>query len=50
MLEEAKSSTAEEITNLEKNCEGLKNTLSELKVSLYAKFGNNINLEAEEES
>lgn len=49
MLDAAKVNTQKDIEAIEKNCEGHKQILSELKVQLYAKFGNNINLEAEEE-
>ncbi|CAI9716292.1 prefoldin subunit 4-like [Octopus vulgaris] len=48
-LEEDKKKAETTITNLEQECETHKAVLSDLKVQLYAKFGNNINLEAEEE-
>ncbi|NXS10134.1 PFD4 protein, partial [Neodrepanis coruscans] len=48
MLEEAKRSLQEEIEGLESRVESIQGVLSELKVQLYAKFGNNINLEAED--
>lgn len=48
-LEEAKTETESKISDLEQECENHKAILSDLKVQLYAKFGNNINLEAEEE-
>ncbi|XP_064599362.1 prefoldin subunit 4-like [Liolophura sinensis] len=49
MLDAAKVNTQKDIEAIEKHCDGHKQILSELKVQLYAKFGNNINLEAEEE-
>ncbi|XP_068695796.1 prefoldin subunit 4-like [Montipora capricornis] len=48
-LENAKSKLQEEIKTLESQSGEVKTILSDLKVKLYAKFGNNINLEAEEE-
>ncbi|NXA03384.1 PFD4 protein, partial [Sapayoa aenigma] len=48
MLEEAKRSLQEEIEVLESRVESIQRVLSDLKVQLYAKFGNNINLEAED--
>ncbi|NXD65014.1 PFD4 protein, partial [Eolophus roseicapillus] len=48
MLEEAKKSLQEEIDVLESRVESIQRVLSDLKVQLYAKFGNNINLEAED--
>ncbi|NWS71404.1 PFD4 protein, partial [Crotophaga sulcirostris] len=48
MLEEAKTSLQEEIEALESRVESIQRVLSDLKVQLYAKFGNNINLEAED--
>ena len=50
MLEAAKVRLQKDISNLEDKCTQHKELLSQLKVQLYAKFGNNINLEAEEES
>ena len=49
MLEQAKSTVNEEIGNINKKCDEHKQVLSDLKVQLYAKFGNNINLEADDE-
>ena len=49
MLEKAKESTQMEIGNLENLIDEHKKILQALKVELYAKFGNSINLEAEEE-
>ncbi|NXG13746.1 PFD4 protein, partial [Grallaria varia] len=48
MLEEAKRTLQEEIEALESRVESIQRVLSDLKVQLYAKFGNNINLEAED--
>ncbi|NXO02633.1 PFD4 protein, partial [Rhinopomastus cyanomelas] len=48
MLEEAKKSLQEEIDVLESRVESIQRVLSDLKIQLYAKFGNNINLEAED--
>ncbi|XP_077191765.1 prefoldin subunit 4 isoform X2 [Paroedura picta] len=48
MLEEAKKNLKEEIGALESRVESIQRVLSDLKVQLYAKFGNNINLEAED--
>ncbi|XP_041375571.1 prefoldin subunit 4-like [Gigantopelta aegis] len=49
MVEAAKEATQEEIKELEERAESHKTVLSDLKIQLYAKFGNNINLEAEED-
>lgn len=48
-LESAKSKLQEEVKLLESQSGEVKALLGDLKVKLYAKFGNNINLEAEEE-
>ena len=48
-LETAKLKLQEEIKSLESQTGEVKGVLGDLKVKLYAKFGNNINLEAEEE-
>ncbi|XP_063153102.1 prefoldin subunit 4 isoform X1 [Candoia aspera] len=48
MLEEAKKNLQEEIGTLESQVESIQRVLSDLKVQLYAKFGNNINLEADD--
>nr|CAG4645951.1 EOG090X0JBP [Lynceus sp. MCZ IZ 141354] len=48
-LEEAKGKLKGEIHALEVEGERLKGIMSDLKTQLYAKFGSNINLEAEEE-
>lgn len=46
-LDEQKGSVAEEINKLREQQDSIKQTMSDLKVQLYAKFGNNINLEPE---
>lgn len=48
-LESAKSKLQEEVKLLESQSGEVKALLGDLKVKLYAKFGNNINLEVEEE-
>ncbi|XP_034188960.1 prefoldin subunit 4 [Osmia lignaria lignaria] len=48
-LEQLMEKKQAEIDNLESKCRDLKNMMSELKTQLYAKFGNRINLEAEED-
>ncbi|XP_046375237.1 prefoldin subunit 4-like [Haliotis cracherodii] len=49
MIEKAKENTQKAIEELEERAETHKKVLSDLKVQLYAKFGNNINLEAEDD-
>ncbi|XP_062580536.1 prefoldin subunit 4-like [Saccostrea cucullata] len=49
MLEKAKENTQEEMKDLERQCEAIQTLLQDLKVKLYAKFGNNIKLEADDE-
>ena len=49
MLENLKADIEKEIADTEKKCEEHQSILSDLKVKLYAKFGNNINLEADTE-
>lgn len=44
-IEEAKSTTEEELSNLKKEVGEAEAMMSELRVQLYAKFGDNINLE-----
>lgn len=46
-LDEQKGSVAEEINKLREQQDSIKQTMSDLKVQLYAKFGSNINLEPE---
>jgi len=48
-LERAKESLNGEIAVLDGRCVEYKDTLSGLKAQLYAKFGNNINLEADDD-
>ena len=48
-LTENKNSVQAEMAELERRCTDHRQTLSDLKVQLYAKFGNNINLEADED-
>uniref|UniRef100_A0AAX7VF84 Prefoldin subunit 4 n=1 Tax=Astatotilapia calliptera TaxID=8154 RepID=A0AAX7VF84_ASTCA len=48
MLESAKETLEQEVQDLEKQVSAIQQVLSDLKVQLYAKFGNNINLEADE--
>jgi prefoldin subunit 4 len=49
LIEKNKTSVQAEIAKLESQIEVHKGVLSELKVQLYAKFGSNINLEAEDD-
>lgn len=44
-LEKAKTEVQEQLTTLKARADEIQTTLSELKVQLYAKFGDNINLE-----
>ncbi|XP_023351404.1 prefoldin subunit 4 isoform X2 [Sarcophilus harrisii] len=48
MLEEAKKNLQDEIEALESRVESIQRVLADLKVQLYAKFGSNINLEADD--
>ena len=48
MLEEAKKNLQEKIDTSESRVESIQRVLADLKVQLYAKFGSNINLEADE--
>ncbi|EHA99879.1 Prefoldin subunit 4, partial [Heterocephalus glaber] len=48
MLEEAKKNMQEETDALESRVESIQWLLGDLKFQLYAKFGSNINLEADE--
>ena len=48
-LEEAKNKVKKDIEAIEAECTNIKAMMSDLKTQLYAKFGNSINLEAEEE-
>lgn len=49
MIEETKELIQKDITDLEEKADQIKSVLADLKVQLYAKFGNNINLEAADE-
>ena len=46
-LETTKSNLEVELTSLRANIGEIKGVLDDLKVQLYAKFGDNINLEAD---
>ena len=48
-LKEEKVKKRAEIKDLEHKCTALKEIMSDLKTQLYAKFGNHINLEADED-
>ncbi|XP_061584358.1 prefoldin subunit 4-like [Cololabis saira] len=48
MLEAAKESLEQEVKGLEERVAAIQQVLGDLKIQLYAKFGNNINLEADE--
>ncbi|XP_061694949.1 prefoldin subunit 4 isoform X7 [Syngnathoides biaculeatus] len=48
MLEAAKEALEQEVKELDERVSAIQQLLSDLKVQLYAKFGNNINLEADE--
>uniref|UniRef100_A0A3B4B3L8 Prefoldin subunit 4 n=1 Tax=Periophthalmus magnuspinnatus TaxID=409849 RepID=A0A3B4B3L8_9GOBI len=48
MLEAAKETLEQEVKCLEERVLSIQQLLGDLKVQLYAKFGNNINLEADE--
>uniref|UniRef100_A0A1B6DQ76 Prefoldin subunit 4 n=1 Tax=Clastoptera arizonana TaxID=38151 RepID=A0A1B6DQ76_9HEMI len=47
-LEEEKEKLQKEIADVQAKSEKIKSEMSDLKVLLYAKFGNNINLEADD--
>lgn len=47
-LEKAKTAAEEEVSSLREGCDEVQKVLTDLKVQLYAKFGDNINLEAED--
>merc|ERR1712112_299729 len=49
-LNKAKDLVNEEIGSLKKKADGFKDTLSDLKTQLYAKFGTNINLDMDDDS
>uniref|UniRef100_A0A8C2Z075 Prefoldin subunit 4 n=1 Tax=Cyclopterus lumpus TaxID=8103 RepID=A0A8C2Z075_CYCLU len=48
LLEAAKETLEQEVKGLEDRVSAIQQVLGDLKVQLYAKFGNNINLEADE--
>nr|CAG4637512.1 EOG090X0JBP [Ceriodaphnia reticulata]SVE73317.1 EOG090X0JBP [Ceriodaphnia reticulata] len=48
-LEQAKNKVKKDIESIEAECTSIKAMMSDLKTQLYAKFGNSINLEAEED-
>ena len=48
-MEANKEKVGEEVTKLEEKAEEIKGQMSDLKTHLYAKFGNAINLEADDE-
>merc|ERR1711931_45359 len=48
MLEAAKEALEQEVKDREGRVSAIQQVLADLKVQLYAKFGNNINLEADE--
>ncbi|XP_071957627.1 prefoldin subunit 4-like [Antedon mediterranea] len=48
LVESAKEEVQKDIKQLEKSTEEIRDTLKELKVQLYAKFGNSINLEMDD--
>jgi prefoldin subunit 4 len=48
-LEETKARVHSEIEDLEMKCSDLRSNMSDMKTQLYAKFGNHINLEAEDD-
>ncbi|XP_071824152.1 prefoldin subunit 4-like isoform X1 [Apostichopus japonicus] len=49
LVEQTKQSLEGDISLLNKDADAIKEILSQLKVQLYAKFGNNINLEMDED-
>ena len=48
-LDKTKDTLSEEVTKLDEKAEDIKGQMSDLKTHLYAKFGNAINLEADDE-
>ena len=46
-LEKAKERLQEELTKLKTSAESIEGIMTQLKVQLYTKFGDNINLESE---
>lgn len=49
MLERRKATLSSDVEKLTEKTEEYKQTLAALKVSLYGKFGTNINLDADDE-
>lgn len=49
MIEKQKEKIQEEISELGSDVDALKKILADLKVQLYSKFGNSINLEEDDE-
>ena len=47
ILEKAKEEVQEELTKLKTTSETIEGVMTQLKVQLYSKFGDNINLEAD---
>ena len=47
IMEKAKERLQEELTKLKTSSETIEGVMTHLKVQLYSKFGDNINLEAE---
>jgi len=47
-LEELKKTVGKEMKDIETKIKDISSTMSDLKTHLYGKFGNNINLEAED--
>eukprot|EP01125_Pyxidicula_operculata_P023252 TRINITY_DN9973_c0_g1_i1.p1 TRINITY_DN9973_c0_g1~~TRINITY_DN9973_c0_g1_i1.p1 ORF type:complete len:130 (-),score=42.60 TRINITY_DN9973_c0_g1_i1:73-462(-) len=45
MISKETQKAKEDVANIEKEIDSIKNKMNELKVKLYAKFGGNINLE-----
>lgn len=48
-IDKSKETTSAQISDLKSRADGIKDMMVDLKSYLYGKFGNNINLEAEEE-
>jgi prefoldin subunit 4 len=48
-LDKSKTKLTSEVEGIEEKMEAVKSQMSDLKTHLYAKFGNAINLEADEE-
>ena len=49
LIEQQKEALSTDVENLKSDAEALKKTLADLKVKLYGKFGNSINLEEDED-